>query len=160
MRLRPARAGPDAPLQRPRGVREIQGERPEDGLDRDAADHGACGQHRQRGPEPVAADIAEEDPGPDRVPGQEGECAGRDRSAACGKEYVMLPDPQAREGGAADQRVSGGNAVHPVHEVERVYEGGYPQRDGDRRDRPLGRRQAEAAHQCGGGGEARDALQR
>jgi hypothetical protein len=160
MRLRPGRTGPDAPLQCPRSVREVQGERSEGSLDRDAADHGARGQHGQRGPEPVAADIAEEDPGPDGVPGQERQRAGRDRSAARGQEHIRPPYPEACEDSAADERVRGGDAVYAIHEVERVDEGGYPERDGYRDRGLLGRRQAEMPHQHGGGGQARNALQR
>jgi len=159
MGLGPVLTGPDAPLQGPCGVREVQGKRSQDGLYRDAADHGACGEHCQRGPQPVAADITEEDPCPDRIPRQEGERAGRDRGATGGQEHIRPPQTEAPKGSAADQRMSGGNAVHPVHEVEHVHEGGYPERDEDRSGRLPGRRQAEAAHQHGGGGEARHALQ-
>jgi hypothetical protein len=160
MRLRPARTGPDAPLQRPRSVREIQTERPEDGLDRDPADHGARGEHGQRGPEPVAADIAEEDPGPDHVPGQERQRADRDRSAAGGQKHVLPPQPEAGKDSAADERVRGGDAVDPIHEVERVDEGGDPERDAYRGRGLLGRCQAQMPHEHGGGSQARHALQR
>jgi hypothetical protein len=138
MGLRPTRTRPDAPLQRPRGVREIKGQRTEDGLYRDAADHGAGGEHRQRGPKAVAADVSEEDPCPERVPGEESQRAGCDRSAAGGKEHIMSPRPEKCERGAADHRVRGGNAVNAVHEVERVHEGGHPQRDDGHTSRPLG----------------------
>jgi hypothetical protein len=148
--LKPALFGPDAPLQRPRGVREIQGQRAERGLHGDAADDRAGRQHGQRRTQRVAADVAEEDLGIARVPGQEGQSAGRHGRTGREQEPIRPPPAEARVGHAADQGVRPGNAVHAVHEVERVDESGDPHGREDGQPGPHGWRQREPAYQRGG----------
>jgi hypothetical protein len=126
VRLQPALCGPDAPLQRPRRVREIQGQRAKRGLHGDAADDRAGRQHGQCRAQRIAADVAEEDLGVASVPGQERQGAGRYGRADREQEPIRPPPAEARVGNAADQGVRPGNAVHAVHEVERVHEAGDP----------------------------------
>ena len=143
VRLGPALAGPDAPLQRPGGVGDVEQQGAGRGLDRDALQDRVRGQRGQRRAQRVAARVTEEHPGPAGVPRQEGERARGHRRARRDQEPVVQPPAQAGVDQAGDQGVRPGNAVDAVHEVEGVHEPGDPrgaqhdqQRQRRRRARP------------------------
>jgi hypothetical protein len=158
--LEPALAGADAPLQRPCRVREVQGERGDSGFDRHAVQHGVARQHRQRHAQRVAANIAQEYPGADRVPRQEGERAGGDRGASGDQERVRAPCPEAGISHATDQGMGGRDAVHAIHEVEGVHDPGDPEGTYRNENRQPARCRLHWADKQAGGHDARRALQR
>ena len=95
VRLKPALAGPDTPLQRPCRVGDIERKGTERGLDGDSVPNGVCSQYREGRTKRVAARVAQEYPGPAGVPRQEYECADGDGRARGQQEPVVPPPPQA-----------------------------------------------------------------
>src|SRR6266487_6921280 len=103
MRLQPALAGPDAPLERPRGVRDVKGQWAERSLCRDAPEDCVRRQHGQCRTESVAAHVAEEDARTAKVPRQEGEGADRYRHTGRAQELIRPPPPEAGVDNATDK---------------------------------------------------------
>jgi hypothetical protein len=157
--LEPAFASADAPLQRPCGVREVQGERADRRFDRHMVQDGIGRQDRHRRAQRVAADVAQEDPCPDRVPRQEGERDRGDRGARGEQERVRAPRPEAAVRHASDKGMRGRDTVHAVHEVERVDDPGSPHGGSGSGDGQPDRRRRQRADEHAGGDDARGALQ-
>ena len=157
--LEPAFAGPDAPLQRPCGVREVQGERADRRFDRHIVQDGICREDRHRRAQRVAADVAQEYPRPGRVPRQEGERDRGDRGARGEQERVRAPRPEAAVGHAADHGVRGRDTVHAVHEVERVDDPRDPHGGSGGAGGQPDRRRLQRADEHAGDDDARGALQ-
>jgi hypothetical protein len=157
--LEPAFASADAPLQRPCGVREVQGERADRRFDRHMVQDGIGRQDRHRRAQRVAADVAQKDPCPDRVPRQEGERDRGDRGARGEQERVRAPRPEAAVGHATDQGMRRRDAVHAIHEVESVHDPGDPHGDGCGEDAQPDRRRLQRADKHASGDGACGALE-
>jgi hypothetical protein len=158
--LKPAFASPDAPLQCPCGVGEVECERADRRFGRHAVQDGVAREDGQGDAQRVAADVAQEYPGMERVPGQESECAGGDRSAGGDQEWVGEPCSEAGVGHATDQGMRCGDTVHAVHEVECVDDPGDPDGAGGSENRKSGRRRLYQADEQAGRHDAGGALKR
>ena len=160
MPLKPAFASPDAPLQRPRGVGEVEGERTGRRFDRHGVQDGVRREDGQGHAQRVAADVPQEYPGAERIPGQESERTGGDRSARGDQERVAAPGSEAGVGHATDQGMRGGDTVDAVHEVKYVDDTGDPDGTHGRENRESGRRRLHQADEQAGHYDARRALKR
>jgi hypothetical protein len=156
--LEPALASPDAPLQGPRGVREVQGERADGRFGRHAVQHRVRREHGQGHAQRVAADVAQEHPGAERIPGQESERTGGDRGARGDQEGVAAPCSEVGVGHATDQGMRGGDTVDAVHEVKHVDDPGDPDGTDSGEDRESGQRGLHQADEQAGHDDAGRAL--
>lgn len=157
--LEPAFARADAPQQRPCGVREVQGERADRRFGRHTVHDGIRREDRQCRAQRVAAHVAEEDPGAERVPRQEGERDGGHRGARGDQERVRPPRPKAAVGHSTGQCMRRRDAVHAIHEVESVHDPGDPHGDGCGEDAQPDWRRLQRADEYAGGDGARGALE-